>query len=175
MINRHPYIHVYTGNGKGKTTAALGVSLRYLGHGGRVFFASFLKGQECGESRLCSTLSERMTYRQYGQASFVRSVTEKDEQLVNQGLYEISQTIQQATDPFGLLVLDEIHHLFSLNLLTQSSFLQFLHDLSSVDDIICTGRSAPSFLREMAAVVTSMECEKHYFSRGISARKGVDY
>ena len=167
------YIHLYTGNGKGKTTAALGLALRAVGAGEKVFIAQFVKGMHYAELDALKRLPE-IELKQYGLDCFiVNQPTPDDIDAARKGLDEVAKIIAQ--NKFEIVILDEIcialfYHLFEID-----QVLTILNTKPVETEIILTGRYAPAELYEIADLVTEMTEIKHYYTKGIKARKGIEY
>lgn len=173
MDNHKGYIHLYTGNGKGKTTAAIGLTIRAVGAGKNVFFAQFVKGMHYSELDVLKRFS-KITIKQYGLDCFIiNQPNEKDIIAAQKGLNEVEKAIQSHL--YDVIVLDEVciaiyYQLFSLN-----DLKNVLKYRSKDIEIVLTGRYAPKELIEMADLVTEMKEIKHYFNKGVQARKGIEY
>ncbi len=167
------YIHLYTGNGKGKTTAAFGLALRAEGAGKRVFIAQFVKGMHYAEMDAIERFAE-IELKQYGLDCFiVNKPTQDDIDAARAGLAEVSQII--AKNKADLLILDEIcialhYHLFDIE-----EVVALLKNKPEEMEIVMTGRYAPPELYEMADLVTEMTEIKHYYNQGVEARKGIEF
>ncbi len=167
------YIHLYTGNGKGKTTAALGLALRAVGAGKRIFIAQFVKGMHYSELDVLGRLPE-IELKQYGLDCFiVNEPTQDDIDAARKGLAEVSLII--AENKANLLILDEIcialhYHLFEI-----AAVLELLKNKPAEMEIVMTGRYAPPELYEIADLVTEMTEIKHYYNQGVEARKGIEF
>jgi cob(I)alamin adenosyltransferase len=167
------YIQIYTGDGKGKTTAALGLALRAAGHGLRTYIGQFMKGQDYGE--LHSLRGHHyITIEQYGQPYCIRreEVTPEHAALAHQGLERARQAM--LSGQYDIIVLDEVNIAVWFGLLNVEEVLTFLDQKPEHVEVILTGRRAPPGLIERADLVTEM-CEvKHYYHRGVMARKGIE-
>lgn len=169
-------IHIYTGDGKGKTTAAMGLAIRAAGQGLRVQVFQFLKGGETGELASLTRLAIPVTRnsRPYG---FFSTLTpaEKAEQKQEQDGYlqtAIRLVTEQAAD---LVILDEVIGAWSLGAVDDSLVRTLLDGAPYGADVVLTGRNAPDWMIAQADYVTVMEKAKHPFDRGIPARKGIEY
>ncbi len=168
------YIHVYTGDGKGKTTAAIGLAIRALGAGKRVFFAQFVKGMEYAEHKILDTLSPRITLKQYGLDCFIeKEPTANDIEAARKGLHEVADIIRSGK--YGLVVLDEANIALFYNLFSVEELLAVINDRPEGVEIVVTGRKAPDELLKAADLVTEMQEIKHYYQKGIEARKGIEF
>jgi cob(I)alamin adenosyltransferase len=167
------YIHLYTGNGKGKTTAALGLALRAVGAGEKVFIAQFVKGMHYAELDALKRLPE-IELKQYGLDCFiVNQPTPDDIDAARKGLDEVAKIIAQ--NKFEIVILDEICIALFYHLFETDQVLTILNTKPVETEIILTGRYAPAELYEIADLVTEMTEIKHYYTKGIKARKGIEY
>lgn len=174
MLNMKGYIQIYTGNGKGKTTAALGLSLRAAGAGKKVFFAQFVKGQVCSEIEAVQRSLLSITIKQYGLDCFiVNTPKQEDIDRACKGFQEVSQII--VSGKYDIVVLDEASIAIYYNLFTVEELIDVLKKKPDETEIIITGRYAPIELVEMADLVTEMQEIKHYYSQGVGARVGIEF
>jgi cob(I)alamin adenosyltransferase len=168
------YIQIYTGNGKGKTTAAFGLALRAVGAGKRVFIAQFVKGKIYSENDAVRNFLQSITIKQYGLDCFIyKKPTETDIQAARNGLAEVSRIIAEGN--FDLVILDEACIAIHYNLFTSSELIEILRIKTESIEIIITGRYATAELIEFADLVTEMKEVKHYYTKGIEARKGIEF
>lgn len=166
-------IQVYCGNGKGKTTAALGLSLRTLLSGGNVFFAQFFKGMQTAEMDLCS-LCDRFVMEQYGTGMFILGdPTEEDKKQARKGFEHCNSVLQSGY--FDLVVLDEIILSIYYLLITTDEIISMLMARNPKVEVVLTGRRAPAELVEISDLVTDMRKVKHYYDAGVKARKGIEF
>ena len=168
-------IQVYTGDGKGKTTAALGLGLRALGHGLRVMMIQFLKGsQETGELNMGQRLYPELIIKPMGREGFVDPANpeEEDINLARAALEEAERVLEQRL--CDLLILDEVNVAVSMGLLEEASVIRLMNEKPREVELVLTGRGAPPSFVEKADLVTTMECTKHYFNRGEKAREGIE-
>ena len=166
-------IQIYCGNGKGKTTAALGLSLRTLLSGGSVYFAQFFKGMDTAETGLCS-LCDRFVMEQYGTGKFIiGDPTEEDRKQARLGLEHCKNVLSSGF--FDLVVLDEIILSVFYQLITVEEIISMLKVRKPWVEVVLTGSKAPIELIERADLVTEMKKVKHYFDAGVKARKGIEY
>ncbi len=173
MNNSKGYIHLYTGNGKGKTTAALGLSIRAVGYGKSVFIAQFVKGMNYSEIDAIKIIP-KIELKQYGLDCFIKNKpTQKDIEAAQIGWKETSNIIKQ--NSYDIVVLDEICIALYYHLIELSEVLTVLQQKPNAMEIILTGRYAPDELIEFADLVTEMKEIKHYFKQGIEARKGIEF
>ncbi|HEY8392690.1 MAG TPA: cob(I)yrinic acid a,c-diamide adenosyltransferase [Capillibacterium sp.] len=166
-------IQVYTGDGKGKTTAAVGLAIRAHGQGLRVAFFQFLKTErENGEARALRRLG--ILCRQYGSGRwlFNREPDQEELALAAQGLADAEWAIKAG---YQVVVLDEISHAVNLGLLPGEKVRALAADLPPGVELILTGRDMPGDLQKMADLITEMRAVKHPYTRGIGARRGIEY
>lgn len=166
-------VHVYTGDGEGKTTAAFGLALRALGRNLRVFVIQFLKGEGSGEVLALRRLGVEVEL--FGRKEFVdpRNIQPEDLTLAKKGLERAKEVIQEGG--YDLVILDEINIALKFTLLNLNDVLDLVKNKPSDLELILTGWGAPLKLLELADLVTEMKKIKHPFDKGISARKGFDY
>ncbi len=168
------YIHVYTGNGKGKTTAAFGLSLRAAGAGKKVFFAQFVKGKIYSEIEAVQKYLPQITVKQYGLDCFIYNQPEqKDIDAALIGLPEVELIIEQGL--YNIVVLDEANIALYYKLFTVNQLLQILDKKHPETEIIITGRYAPTQIIDKADLVTEMREIKHYYNNGVQARQGIEF
>ena len=167
------YIQVYTGDGKGKTTAAIGLALRAAGNNMNIFIAQFVKGRGTGELKAFEHF-ENVTIRQYGLETFI---TDKpiDEVIAKtkEGFAETKKEI--LSGKYDLVVLDEINIAIFYKMLTVDEVLDLIDEKPSGTELILTGRRAPADIIAKADLVTEMRKVKHYYDLGIPARKGIEF
>ena len=167
------YIQVYTGNGKGKTTAAFGLALRAAGAGMKVFIAQFVKGQEYSEVTAIRKFLPSVTITQYGLDCFiVNTPTQADIDIARKGLEEISSVI--SSGEYDIVILDEANIAVYYNLFTAAELIEVLKRKPQSLEIVITGRYACPEILEMADLVTEMKEVKHYYTQGVQARKGIE-
>ncbi|HEX2953456.1 MAG TPA: cob(I)yrinic acid a,c-diamide adenosyltransferase [Bacillota bacterium] len=164
-------IQVYTGDGKGKTTAALGACLRAYGQGFSVVFFQFLKAGKTGESQMAERLG--WDFRQFATGRwFIDSPPDEQERaMVQEGLRIALQALQEK----DLVVLDEFSHALNLGLITEEDFNALLEQKSDHVELILTGRDMPKYVLERADLITEMRLVKHPFQKGEEARRGIEY
>jgi cob(I)alamin adenosyltransferase len=171
--NRQGFVHIYCGTGKGKTTAALGLSLRTLLTGGSVYFAQFFKGTRTAEEQLC-TLCDRFVIDQLGTGRFITGhPQEVDIRAAQRGLEFCRDVL--VSGYFNLVVLDEILHTISYGMVSGDEIIDLLTMRHPGVEVVLTGRRAPASLIRVADLVTDMSSVKHYFDQGIGARSGIEY
>lgn len=169
-------IHLYCGDGKGKTTAAIGLAIRCAGHDGRILFCQFLKTRPTGELPILSALPSVTVLRSEGLGKFTFQMTPDERE----------ETKKRQTDFFhriidlchrerpDMLVLDEIIPTCSLHLIDEGEVLQFLKTKPPRTEVVLTGRNPSQALLDIADYVSDIHKQKHPYDRGISARLGIE-
>ncbi len=167
------FIQVYTGDGKGKTTAALGLSIRAAGHGLKTYIGQFMKGQHYGE---LTALRDNpfITIEQYGDVECIHrnQVTQKHMDQAEQGLIKARDAM--LSGQYDMVILDEINVTIWFGLLTVKQVLDFLEKRPESVEIILTGRNAPQEFIQYADLVSEIKEVKHYYHQGILARDGIE-
>ncbi|MCC6580480.1 MAG: cob(I)yrinic acid a,c-diamide adenosyltransferase [Phycisphaeraceae bacterium] len=167
------FVQVYTGNGKGKTTAALGLALRAAGAGMRVFIAQFAKGMDYSELHAIRMLSGRITLRQYGAACFIdREPSETDIQLATHGFQDVQQAVRDGQ--YDLIILDEANIGTYYKLFSVEELLELIDARPAHVELVLTGRYADPRIIDRADLVTEMREIKHYYRQGVTARPGIE-
>ncbi len=167
------YIQVYTGNGKGKTTAALGLALRASGAGLSVYIAQFVKGMEYSELKAMGKLSESITIKQYGRDCFIyKDPVKEDIQAAQDGLREVKEIM--CSGKYEVIILDEANIATYFNLFSVDDLLDFIHAKPEGVELVITGRMADPRIIAEADLVTEMKEVKHYYERGVQAREGIE-
>ena len=168
-------IQVYTGDGKGKTTCALGLALRAVGQGLQVAMVQFLKGRDTGESRAAALLAPALTLRYFGRPGLVnlRSPAAEDLNYVREG-WELARRVLGAGE-HDLVILDEINLVLTHGLVPLAEALAVLKSRPPYVEVVLTGRQAPPELIELADLVTEMRPVKHYYQAGVAARQGIEW
>ena len=168
------YIHVYTGNGKGKTTAAFGMALRAVGAGLKVFIGQFVKGKTYNENVAIARHLKNVTVKQYGLGCFiVNTPTEDDIKAARKGLDEMRKIIQKGK--YNMVIMDEVNIALYYKLIDIEDLLEIIKNKPEHVELVLTGRYAPQELIDKADLVTEMKEIKHYYRKGIEARKGIEY
>ena len=177
---QHGYIQVYTGDGKGKTTAALGLALRALGRDWKVLIIMFTKGgTDYGELRafrnLSDSISDNLTIVQAGLDRIVYSnnKTNDDKNATKEGWELAKEAIK--SDNYQLIILDEINIAISLGFIDVNEVVDVLKQKPDELEVVLTGRNAHKKIIEIAHLVSKIKPVKHYWDTGIAARKGIEY
>lgn len=168
-------IQVYTGNGKGKTTAALGLAMRAAGQGLKVYIIQFMKGwPHYGELETVK-LIPNITLRQFGTPEFVRKgqATQRDIEGARAAMEEARRAMRSGE--YDVIVLDELNVALDFGLVSLEDVLALLEEKPENVELVITGRNAHPEVIKRAQLVTEMREVKHPFRQGISARKGIEY
>lgn len=170
-------IHVYCGDGKGKTTAAAGLALRACGCGRRVLFVQFMKGNDSGEISAMEQTREIEILRNSKNYGFYKAMTDEDKINITQEHNEIlEKTVQKIkSGEYGMLILDEITYPYNLNLIDRRMVEKLIKEKPFSLELIMTGREPNSLLLQAADYITEMKCIRHPYEKGIQARRGVEY
>lgn len=168
------YVQVYTGDGKGKTTVAIGLAVRAAGAGLQVRIVQFMKGQVYSELKALERFSNCIEIHQTGGTKCIRKdeITEKDRQEALRGLDVARRFLQDSS--VDLLILDEILVAHWFDLVSRDDVLSLIEEKPDTMELILTGRKAPQAVIDRADLVTDMQEIKHYYQKGISARKGIE-
>ena len=168
------YIHVYTGPGKGKTTAALGLGLRAAGAGFKVYMIQFMKGRRYSEINSIESLSN-FTIVQYGRDEFVNKENPEqvDVDLAQKG-FKHAQEISKSKK-YDVLILDEINVAVDFKLIKLEDVIKLIEQKPETLELVLTGRNAHPNVVKIADVVTEMLEIKHPYQYGVLARKGIDF
>ena len=166
-------IQVYTGNGKGKTTAAIGLALRAAGAGLDVYIAQFIKGRYCSEHKALKKI-KNIKIEQFGRDCFIRGKPQQtDKELIRKGWEKVKKVINGGK--CHLIILDEINVVLKLKLLSVRDVLFLIKRTPDCIELVFTGRDAPTQLIKHADLVSRINEVKHYYGRGFKARKGIEF
>lgn len=169
------YIHVYTGTGKGKTTAAFGLAMRAAGNGLKVLIFQFLKGPEAsGEVSAALRLAPQIEIRSRGRGGVLSpsEISAEDRNSTANALEEADREVSSAV--WDVIVLDEINTVCALGLVPEDRILRMMEEKPDGLELVLTGRGASDEVMAKADLVTEMLEIKHYFKQGIAARKGIE-
>ncbi len=170
-------IHIYTGEGKGKTTAAIGLAVRAKGKGLNVLFIQFLKGSapEDGEAAMLQELSIKFVrFKDQIKPLFDSTVKEGDLKAAVRMAIEFTIS-EMKSGRYDLVILDEFNNLFKGDLITMQDARRLISEKPEEVELVLTGRGVPDEMKELADYVTEMRMIKHPYQKGISARKGIEY
>ena len=172
---RRGLVQIFTGDGKGKTTAAIGAVIRALGHGLRVYVAFFMKGDyPYGERSILSQLPN-VTIASFGSRGFIDPANIKPEEKEQAKRALAAAREAMLSGSYDLVVLDEVNLAAAWNLVELDEVLKLIEDKPPGVELILTGRRADSKLAKAADLVTEMLKIKHPYDEGVAAREGVEY
>jgi cob(I)alamin adenosyltransferase len=168
-------VQVYTGDGKGKTSAAFGIALRAIGRGLKVYIIQFIKGGfDYGELYIIDRLPN-LALKAFGRGEFVtqKPPGEEDIKLAKEA-FQLTQKVVEGGE-YDIVILDEINVALNLNLISIEGVLELIKKKPKHVELILTGRYAPKEIIDAADLVTEMREVKHPFNKGYKARKGIEY
>ena len=168
-------VFVYTGNGKGKTTAAMGQALRAVGHGLTVLVIQFMKGKKYGEVIACEKFLPAITICPCGLDSFVMrgNLAPVDIDLAQQGLSLARKSL--SSGEYNMVILDEINVALDFGLVSVKDVVEMIKGRAANMDVVMTGRYAPPEIIEIADTVSEVNEIKHHYSTGLKERAGIEY
>jgi len=167
------YVQVYTGDGKGKTTAALGLSLRAVGAGLRVFICQFMKAGDYSEIKALKKFSDLITIEQFGTGHFVKGKPSPEEiEAGKTGLARLKEAVSGGK--FDVVIAEEGNVAISCDLFPVAMLCEIIDQKPENVELIITGRGAPPEIIERADLVTEMKAVKHYYFNGVQARVGIE-
>ena len=167
------YVQVYTGDGKGKTTAALGLSLRAAGAGLRVFICQFMKSGEYSEIKALRCFSDLITVEQFGTGRFIKNKPSPEEVAAGQdGLARLKEAV--AGGNFDVVIAEEANVAVLCGLFLVSELIHIIDTKPESVELVITGRGAAPEVIERADLVTEMQAVKHYYENGVQARTGIE-
>ena len=165
---------VFTGNGKGKTSAAMGVALRAIGHDKKVHIVYFMKGDSPYGEQVAMSKLPNISFSRFGTREFVdpRNITSEDKEKASKSLSTARQAAQSGN--YDLVILDEVNIAAAWKLVDTDEVIQLIDEVNTDVDLILTGRYADQKLIDRADLVTEMKEVKHPYSGGTMAKKGID-
>jgi cob(I)alamin adenosyltransferase len=167
------YVQVYTGDGKGKTTAALGLALRAAGAGLKVYFGQFIKSRTYSEVIALERWSDLITLEQFGRGCFIRGEPSREDiDVAKRALEAITAAL--TSGKYDLVVADEANVAFKCRLVSEEALLDLIDARPPDVELVLTGRGAPQAVMDRADLVTEMKAIKHYYTQGVLARKGIE-
>ncbi|MDR2486743.1 MAG: cob(I)yrinic acid a,c-diamide adenosyltransferase [Clostridiales Family XIII bacterium] len=171
MLLEKGYVQVYTGDGKGKTTASMGLAMRCVGSGGRVFVGQFLKGRDSAERESLAKLGVRVEH--FGGIGFIAGEpSESDYAAAREAFTRIREAA--LSGDYDLVVLDELNTVLFFGLIPVEEVLALIRQKPAHTELVLTGRRAPEEIVEAADLVTEMRAVKHYYDQGVPARLGIE-
>jgi cob(I)alamin adenosyltransferase len=171
---RKGYIHIYTGNGKGKTTSAIGLGIRATGAGLKVHMIQFMKGRKYSELKTIDNINN-FTYSQHGRDKFVNKENPEqiDIDLAQEGFNYTKELLK--SNKYDMIILDEINIAVDFNLILLDEVMKLIKEKPEKLELVLTGRYAHPEIQKSSDYVTEMLEIKHLYQQGIEARKGVDF
>ncbi len=167
------FIQVYTGDGKGKTTAAVGLAVRALGAGLKVAFLQFFKPDTSSEVFILKQFEPKLLYKNFGGQKLIKGkVSEEIKEDILNGWNFVKELIKGGN--YEVVILDEIFYALNWEIISISEFLEALKEKSQNTEVVLTGRKVPREVLEIADLVTEVRKIKHYFDKGVLARKGIE-
>lgn len=167
-------IQIYTGDGKGKTTAALGLALRARGAGLKVYLGQFIKKGEFSEIKALRHFCPDITIRQCGRGRFVKGKPRPaDSKCARKGLIDLKRAM--LSKKYDLVIADEINCAVKAGLISVKEILRLIDKKPSSVELVLTGRNAPRQVMKRADLITEMRKIKHPFDRGEAGRRGIEY
>ncbi|MBN1152763.1 MAG: cob(I)yrinic acid a,c-diamide adenosyltransferase [Dehalococcoidia bacterium] len=170
------FVQVYTGNCKGKTTAALGLAFRAMGSGFRTYIGQFMKGQQYGELESARMVAPYITIEQYGRKDLMHVKNPplpEDVRMAEDGLDKALRAMRSGE--YDIVVFDEILTAHVFNLISVETILDVIRSRPAHVEMVLTGRYAPQEVIDAADLVTEMVEVKHYYVKGVAARKGIEF
>lgn len=171
-MKQQGYIHIYTGNGKGKTTAAFGLAVRAHYAGYSIYIGQFVKSMQYHEVEVANQLSN-ICIEQLGRGCFINvNPQQEDIDLAQQNFKKCANYLQNGS--YDMIILDELFIAIYFKLLTEEQVLEALKNKAPQVEVVLTGRYAPQSIIEFADLVTEMQEIKHYYEQGVEARDGIE-
>lgn len=168
-------IHIYCGDGKGKSSAAFGAALRAAGNGMQVLVSQFLKDGSSGELRALSKIENVTILTEMKPNKFLWDMNQKELEETREIYHELFAKIGKISEDYQVIILDEIVAAYQNNMVDRQMFLEFLKEQKENREIILTGRNPAPELLELADYITEMNKVRHPFDKGVQARKGIEF
>jgi cob(I)alamin adenosyltransferase len=167
------YVQVYTGDGKGKTTAALGLALRAAGAGLKVFFGQLIKSAAYSEIKALERYAGQITIEQFGRGCFIRgNPCQEDIDLARKALSALTAALR--SNRYDVVIADEANVACGCKLITEADLIALIDSRPAHVELVLTGRNAPAAVVQRADLVTEMRAVKHYYDEGVLAREGIE-
>ncbi len=167
------YFQIYTGDGKGKTTAALGLALRATGADFSVYIAQFIKKGDYSEIKALKRLSDNVLVEQFGEGRFIKGKPDPEDVIAAQkGISRVKEMM--ASGKYQVIIMDEANVAESIGLIPLSALIEIIETKPKDMELVMTGRSANPELIQRADLVTEMREVKHYYHDGVPARRGIE-
>jgi len=177
-MERLGLVHIYTGNGKGKTTAAIGLGIRACGSGLKVLMVQFLKSSDTCELYSLKKLEPDFSVmRGFNCKKFVWNMTTDESAQAAKEAKDIFDSVKNIVlkDEFGLIILDELLGVLSLGFIDEAAITEMINSKPQDVELVITGRNAPKGLIQIANYVSEIKAIKHPYDKGVSARKGIEF
>ncbi len=168
-------LHIYTGNGKGKTTAAMGLALRALGYDKKVVVCQFFKNGGSGEIKALQTFENLIYLKSETALPRFANMNEEQKQQANEKFVELFEKAIALVPSVEIIVFDEIISTYNYGFLDKNRVVTALEQAKNYCEVVITGRDAPQELCELADYISNVEKIKHPYDKGVSARKGIEY
>lgn len=170
-------IHIYCGDGKGKTTAAVGLIVRASGRGKRTLLVRFLKNEDSGELSVLDAIPQVARLKMPEGKGFYWTLTEEQKEELKRQYHEIWREIKERafSGEYGLLVMDEMMAAYGYGLVPKADVVRFLKEKPAELEVVMTGRNPDEALFSLADYVSEIRAVKHPFEKGIPAREGIEY
>ena len=173
MTFKKGYTQIYTGDGKGKTTAALGLALRAAGAGLKVYIAQFIKSGDYSEIKALSRFADRITVEQFGRGRFIKGKASPEDRAAGQkGLEAIRSALHSGN--YQVVIMEEGNVAAMCGLFPADEILAIMSQKPADVELVVTGRGADARVIEKADLVTEMKAVKHYYQDGVAARTGIE-
>ena len=169
------YVQIYTGGGKGKTTAAMGQCLRAAGHGLQVGVVQFIKDGSSGELKALQRLENVRLFSFIPDVTFTFAMTEEEKSAAHRFYTELLHTVDAASGELDVLLLDEVLDAVGSGLLGEDKLLAFLKDRPKGLEVLLTGRNPSPELIDLADYISEVKLVRHPYQKGISAREGIEW
>lgn len=171
---RRGFVQIYTGNGKGKTTAALGLAMRARGAGLKIYLGQFIKKGAYSEIKAVRRFHPDIIIRQYGSGRFIRDKPgPADIRCAQKGLNDLSRAM--ISGKYDLVIADEIICAVNAGLISAEDVLYLIDKKPAVVELVLTGRNAPRQIMKRANLITEMRKIRHPFDKGIGGRRGIEF
>lgn len=170
-------VHLYHGNGKGKTTAAIGLAVRAAGAGRKIAFMQFMKGNDTSELEVLRRIEGITIFRSDKNFGFYGQMREEEKRELKQIHERLFEQIIEGVQlrKYDMVILDEITYAYQWNLLEPKKLEEWLQKRPGHVEIVMTGRNPAPFLLEQSDYISNIVCERHPFEKGIAARKGIEF
>jgi cob(I)alamin adenosyltransferase len=172
------YVQVYTGNGKGKTTAAVGQAVRSAGNGLKVYMLQFLKTDPTGELEIAKLIGDNFqVFRFESKKGFFWTLNDEEKAILKKEVnnaYNFAMEVIKS-DSCDVLILDEVMGVLSNKLLEEGQIIELIENKPINMELILTGRNVPDSIKDKADLVTEMKEIKHYMEKGVYSREGIEY